>query len=182
MGVNLTAIYLNKEFDGNFEFLLNRIEKGNYKPIDKFNKEINTSKVEPFAKSQIQWYLNDERIDYRPELPDINSSLQLPEGIVMRFREDGFEVWLVHRAIIAIQDFNVAVLNLFKQIKKDFYADECWVMGDDNPICHSFRNNNSNFKEIENDGQLKYELEELYSKINEGRYKGCYEIIGYIKL
>jgi hypothetical protein len=186
MGVNLTAIYLTNTFERGFHSLISSIENREYVPLKAFYKSIIVNDYIVWNDFKPQWYSNDKKVNIRPKLPNINSAIEVPEGFVLRFRNDGFEVW----STISVQTFInqpeviEKAISIYHKIGKDFNAEECWIMGDNNPILFSFRefSKNTNFRIVAKNDIEKNELKDIYSQIKEGDYAGCYEVKGHYKL
>ena len=135
-------------------------------------------------KALPQWYLNDEKVPQRPKLPTINAALELSEGIVLRFRNDGFEVWSVVRAFLAISECPKVLEKLmlvYTEIAIDIGVNECWIMGDDNPIYLAFIQN-KDFKLTAKNTTQVTKVKELYQEITEGEYSPSYVIKGHYRL
>ncbi|MEH0154760.1 hypothetical protein V6R21_11515 [Limibacter armeniacum] len=184
MGVNLIAIFPYTQLNEKLDELIGKIEKQEYYSIKEYYEATLSEGFPELPDFGSQWYLDDIKIRERPKLPDINAAIELSKGLVMRFGESGFEIWSLIRAFLAIKFYpkiGQKLCEVYKEIGNEFGANECWIMGDDNPIYHSFLKG-QDFATIAREVSEKNELNELYREINEGEYAGSYEIKGYYKL
>lgn len=184
MGVNLTAIFPYTQLNKKRYELIEKIEKQEYHSINEYYEANLSEGFFEILNFGSQWYLDDIKINERPKLPNINAAIELSKGLVMRFGENGFEIWSIIRAILAIKsspNIGQKLYDVYKEIGNEFGANECWIMGDDSPIYHSFLKG-QDFVSIAKKVPEKNELNELYREIKEGKYTSCYEIEGYYKL
>ncbi|MGH1385450.1 hypothetical protein [Kordia sp.] len=183
MGVNITAIFPLNEFHETMSHVIDKIENQEYTSIKEcYNTMLSEGFLE-IPKALPQWYLNDEKVSQRPKLPTIHAALELSEGIVLRFRNDGFEIWSVVRANLAIIEYPEILeklISIHTEIAKDIGVNECWIMGDNNPIYHAFIRN-KDFKSIASNTLQVVNTEELYQEI-ELEDEVNYTIKGYCKL
>lgn len=187
MGVNLTAIFLIDENDKQIDSFLDKLESRDYSLFQDFYNMIISDGAKAWNNIEPQWYTNDEKVNKRPKLPDVNSVIELPGGILMTFRKDGIEICTGIRARMAISshpEIAEKAISMYKNIGKNLNVNECWIMGDDNPVCLSFRrySENTDFRLVSKSDTQKNDLKNIYSEITEGEYEGCYEITGHLKM
>ncbi len=183
MGVNITAIFPLTEFHETINHVINKIENQKYASIKECYDTMVSKDFVEIPKAFPQWYLNDEKVLQKPILPTINAALKLAEGLVLRFRNDGFEIWSLVRANLAIIEYPEILeklISIYTEIAKDIGINECWIMGDDNPIYHAFIQN-KDFKLTASNTVQVSGIEELYQEIKiEDQLS--YIIKGYHKL
>lgn len=184
MGVNITAIFPISQFNNRYDKLIDKIENQEYSSIQAYYQTTLDEGFSDLGDLKLQWYLNDKKITQRPQLPNVNAELALPQGLVIRFREDGFEIWSLikaHQAVKHNPRIGQKLIALYKEIGYDFQVNTCWIMGDDNPIYHSFIKNES-YKLVKSEDSKKESLQDLYIEITEGEYAGCNDIKGHYAL
>ncbi|WP_299766832.1 hypothetical protein [uncultured Dokdonia sp.] len=176
MGINITAIFPISQFGKRFDKIIDKIENQEYPSIQAYYQTTLEEGFPDLGNHKPQWYLNDEKVTQRPQLPNLHAELSLPEGLVIRFRDNGFEIWSVIRAFIAIKHHpKVAqkLVAIYKEIGRDVQINECLVMGDWNPIYLSFRKGNP-YKLIALKDPRKNSLEDIYIEDTDS-----YDIIGH---
>jgi hypothetical protein len=179
MGVNITAIFPKQLSQEKIHQLLDTIEKQEYSSIKTF---YNTTLTEGFPEisSKAQWYLHDEKVSQTPKLPNIQAELALKEGLVLKIGDDGFALWSMIRAFLAIS-LHPKILEKFQElcleIMNDLDIAECWILGDDNPIYHAF-NQNKDFKLIATNNLQVKNIHDLYQEL---KAEDSYEIKGHYK-
>ncbi|WP_299674326.1 hypothetical protein [uncultured Dokdonia sp.] len=179
MGINITAIFPISQFNKRFDEIITKIENQEYSSIQAYYQTTLNEDFPDVGNHKPQWYLNDEKVTQRPQLPNIDAELALPEGLVLRFGNDGFEIWSVIRAFIAIKHHpKVAekLIAIYKEIGRDVQINKCWIMGDWNPIYLSFRKGES-YKSIELEDPRKESLKSIYIENTDS-----YDIIGHYVL
>lgn len=184
MGVNLTAVFPNTILSEKLDKVIRKIEGNEFNSINEYYKTTLTSGFPKPSDFKTLWYLNDMEINERPNLPNINAAIQLSNGLVLRFGNYGFEIWSLIRAFSALIHYpqiGKKLCEVYKEIGNEFGANECFIMGDNNPIYFSFLNND-NFVIDLNANQEKNELNKIYREIKHGEYKGSYVIEGYYRL
>jgi hypothetical protein len=181
MGVNLTAIFPQQLSQEKIHQLLDTIEKQEYASIKTY---YNTTLAEGFpdiSSTVSQWYLHDQKVSQIPKLPDIQAELALKEGLVLKIGDDGFALWSMIRAFLAIS-LHPKILEKFQEIcieiMKDVNITECWILGDDNPIYHAF-NQNKEFKLMATNNLQVNNIHDLYQEL---KPEDSYEIKGHYRL
>ncbi|MEM6685574.1 MAG: hypothetical protein AAF617_07225 [Bacteroidota bacterium] len=182
MSVNLIAIFPKKLSEETTLQLLDTIEKQQYPSIQSYYSATIAAGF-PHISSAMQWYLFDEIVSGPPQLPDINATLALPEGISVHFQENGLVLLDSIGAYLTISVYP-RILEKFqeicKEIAKDINTTECCIMGDDNPIYNAF-NLNKDFELTATNNLQVTKIHDLYQEIKfEG--ESSYEIKGHYKL
>lgn len=179
MGINIVAIFPVDQFE--VATFIHKIEEKKYSSIKEYYNTVLANGFPEFTIQNLQWYIDDEKTTtQKPTIINNKSSVRLPEGLVIRFKKYGIEVWSPIRANLAIKtnpEICKKLLVIYKELGKDFISNQCWIMGDDNPIYHSF-SENENFKLFEEKSAQVEKLEDLYKKVTVDNYTS-YEIKGH---
>ena len=179
MGINITAIFPISQFEKRFDSIIDKIENQEYPSIQDYYQTILDEGFPDAGNHTPQWYLHDKEVNERPQLPNIDAELGLSGGLMLRFRNDGIEVWSVIRAFIAIKHHPIIAQKLvavYKEIGRDLHLNECWVMGDWNPIYLSYRKGEA-YQLVKSVDPSKDTLEDIYVELNDS-----YDIIGHYVL
>lgn len=184
MGIDITAIFPISKYEKQYDKLIDKIENQEYSSIHDYYQTTLDEGFPDLGNHQPQWYVHDKKVAQRPQLPNIDAELALPQGLIIRFREDGFEIWSLIRAYLAVKHNPIIgqkLVTLCKEIGNDFQANECWIMGDWNPIHLSFIKGEP-YKLVKAKDPKKESLQDLYMEITEGEYAGSYDIKGHYTL
>lgn len=181
MGVNLVAIFPIGHFDKKIYCVLDKIRNQEYTTIQDYYKSTIFYGFPELSNLRLQWYLNDQKIKKQPKLPNSNATLELPEGLIITFRNDGIVIWSHIRASFIILEYPKiweSLKSVLLDIGKDIHTKECWIMGDNNAIYHMFLKNEDFKCAILSDLEVKT-IEHLH---NIDHNLNTYNLEGHYKL
>ena len=177
MGINITAIFPIDSFNASHLEVIKQLEQQQFKIVEEYYQAVLKDGFIDFRKGNVKWFYDDKKIDTRPpSIPDINVALELPEGLVFRFRNNCFEIYSVIRAFQFLKYYpntQLELLALYKEIGTALGAKNCWIMGDHEPLYHRFiRDKEFHFND--QDIVRKQNLGDLYIE-----HEDTYDINGY---
>ena len=183
MGINIIAIFPIGHDQEEVRSVVEKLEQQAFPSIQKYSQSLLANGFSEFPLP-LQWTIDDTSVESRPELPSLAANLELPSGIILRFREDSIALWSSVRAFLAVSvtpEIGEAFLEICQEIGKALQIKECWIMGDDNPIYHAFHQH-QDFKRVAESDLQQPTLQDIYHEITKGEFTGCYEIKGHYRL
>lgn len=182
MGINITAIIPVEDYKDKLEHIIHKLENNGYQSIENhkqalYRNDFSEDRYKP------QWYLNDKMVDKHPPLPNHKpgTGIELPSGLVIRFFPKGIGIWSWVRAFLAMDiypEVGESLLKVYQEIGQDLNAEYCLVMGDHNPVYHSFLKNEP-YLELLDPKRQKSSLKDVHVDVYIEDFGESYDIKGY---